>query len=127
MCCIPGSDIASEHVTYHKLCASDESLTALVDEYIVTESNIIGLIVINSHSSRCLSNSIVDNTTAPQLPVYVVSLEDGHSIEDFVSEQKEGDVQIKILIESAVDSGQPLQVPAASTGPSPPLVTSMLN
>ena len=124
MCCIPGSDIPSEHVTYHKLCTSDESLTAVVDKYIATESNIIGLIVINSNSSRCLSDNIADNTTVPQLPVYIVSWEDGNHIEEFVSEQKEGDVQIKISIESAVDSGQPLRIPAAPTGPSPPLVTS---
>ena len=130
MCCEPGSDIPSEHVTYHQLSASDESLTAVVDEYITTESNIIGLIVINSTASRYLSENILDKTTPPQLPVYVVSLEGGTQIEGFVSQQKEGDVQVKVLVESTVDSlpvGLPVQVPAAaSTGPLPPPVTSML-
>jgi len=129
MCCEPGSGIPSEHVTYHQLSASGESLTAVVDEYITTESNLIGLIVINSTASRFLSASVIDKTMAPQLPVYVVSLEDGIQIEDFVSQQKEGDVQVKILIESAVDSfpvGPPVRAPAAPTGPSPPPVTSML-
>ena len=123
MCSVPDSGVAGEHVTYHKLEESDEheNLSSMINFYI-TESNVIGLIIINTVNSTFLPNDFVDTT--PEIPIYVVSLKDGSQIEKFIGEQGEGDVQIKILVESSADS-IPVR-PTAATGYSPPPVQSLL-
>lgn len=101
-CCEPDSDVGSEHVTYHMLTHSDDSLSTVMAKY--TESNIVGVIIINSTNSTFLSNDFVNNSDVPvTVPVYIVSSGDGERLKKFVALHGEGPVQIKVLVESAVD------------------------
>ena len=124
MCSSPDSGVACEHVTYHKLEDPDEhkNLSSMINYY-VTESSVVGLVIINTANSTILPDGFV-NTTSPEIPICVVSLKDGDQIEKFVNVQQEGDVQIKISVESTVDS-LPVR-PTASTRHSPPPIQSLL-
>jgi len=104
MCCEPDRDVGSEHVTYHKLTESDENLSAVMAGY--SESNIVGLIIINTTNSTFLSNDFINNggTIPSTPPVYIVSSGDGKQLSTFVDAYEEGLVQIKVSVESAVDS-----------------------
>lgn len=112
-CCDPDIDIGGEHVTYHILTPLDDSLSTVMAEY--TESNIVGLIIINTTNSTFLSNDFIKNAKNVTPPVYVISSRDGERLKEFVTSHDEGAVQIKVSVESAVDS---LPVSVASTGPS---------
>lgn len=103
MCCDPECGIGSEYVTYHKLTDSDESLSAVMAKY--AESSIVGLIIINTTNSTILNNDFVNNTRdVPSTPpVYIVSSGDGEQLIKLVTSHEEGNVQIKVFMESALD------------------------
>lgn len=119
MCSPPDSGVGSEHVTYHRLGDPDDhdNLSSMINYY-VTESNVMGLIIINAANSTILPDNFVD-TESPEIPIYVVSSRDGDQIERFVSSHGEGDVQIKILVESTVDSMPVRSVPQTVPSPTP--------
>ena len=102
MCCEPDQD-GGEYVTYHKLTDSDDSLSAVMANY--TEPNIVGLIIINTSNSRTLSSDFINKADIPTTPpVYIISLEDGDKLRAFFNTHDEGAVQIKVFVESSVDS-----------------------
>ena len=112
-CCDPDSDVGSEHVTYHVLTGSDKSLSEVIDRYV--ESNVVGLIIINSTDSVFLSNDFKGRYVPQTPPVYIISSGDGEQLIKFVRAHDEGFVQVKVLVESAVDSRSVLTVGATST------------
>ena len=118
MCCDPDSDVGSEHVTYHTLTDTDDNLSTVVEYHI--ESNIVGLIIINNTNGTALSNDLASRYVAPStpIPLYIVSSRDGEQLRALVKGYSEGSVQIKVLVESAVDS-----VPAPVVPSGPPLPT----
>ena len=113
MCCDPESDVGSEHVTYHKLTDADETLSTVTERYI--ESNVVGLIIINSTNSTVLSNEFNARYVPPTPPVYIISVGDGEKLRKFVEAHDEGLVQIKVLVESAVDFVSGSTVPVHPT------------
>lgn len=104
-------DISGEYITYHKLTDTVENFSAVVAKH--AESNVIGLVVINTVNSTFLANdfvNVIDKSSAP--PVYVVSLEDGEQLIAFIKAHDKGAVQIKVLVESLADSvSTPLSSP----------------
>ena len=104
MCCDPDCDVGSEHVTYHILTDSDKTLSSVIEHYL-EEYNIVGLVIVNNTNSTSLSNDIITRYIPPTPPVYVVSSGDGERLSAFVKGHDEGAVQIKVLVESAVDFG----------------------
>ena len=108
VCCKPNSEIDGKYVTYHKLTNSDKSLSTIMTRY--SKSNIVGLIIINTTNSVCLADDFANKGDIPLIPpVYIVSLDDGEALEEFLRLQ-EGFIQIK------VSSGASL--PMDYTGPS---------
>ena len=79
-----------------------------MDEY--AESNVVGLIIINITNSTFLSDKFITRYIPPTPPVYVVSAEDGEQLRKFVKMHEEGSIQIKVSVESAVDSALPTSV-----------------
>ena len=104
MCCDPDAEVGGEHVTYHMLKAEDDNLSTVVEYHI--ESNIVGLIIINHINSLSLSNDLVTRYVAPSppMPLYIVSSRDGKQLKELVEGHEEGLVQIKVSVESAVDT-----------------------
>ena len=121
MCCDPDSDVGSEHVTYHTLTDKDDKLSTVVEYHI--ESNIVGLIIINNTNSTTLSNDFTSRYVAPStpIPLYIVSSRDGEQLRALVKAYNEGSVQIKVLVESAVDS---VPGPVVPSGPPHPTLSS---
>ena len=113
MCCDPDSDVGSEHVTFHQLTDSDESLTIIIERYV--ESNAVGLIIINSTESLFLSDDFKGRYVPSTPPVYIISSGDGEKLRRLVEAHDEGVVLIKVLVESAVDS-----LPASTVPVYPP-------
>ena len=120
ICCDPDSDIGSEHVTYHTL-TEDDNLSTIAECYM--ESNIVGLIIINNINSTTLSNDLASTYVASStpLPLYIVSSRDGEKLRAFVEAHEEGSVQIKVLVESVVDS---VPAPVVPSGLSHPTLSS---
>ena len=114
MCCDPDSDVGSEHVTYHVLTDSDKSLASVIECHV--ESNVVGLIIINSIDSVFLSDEVNAGYVPPTLPVYIISARDGEQLRKFVGAFDIGLVQIKVLWESAVD---PVPTSTALVYPTP--------
>ena len=112
-CCDPDSDVGSKHVTYHVLTGSDKSLSEVIDRYV--ESNVVGLIIINSTDSVFLSNDFKGRYVPQTPPVYIISPGDGEQLIKFIRAHDEGFVQVKVLVESAVDSRSALTVGVTST------------
>ena len=110
ICCEPDQDVGGEYVTYHKLTDSDDSLSAVMAKY--TEPNIVGLIIINTCNSTILSSDFINNAASTP-PVYIISLGDGEKLRAFVNAHDEGAVQIKVYVESTVDT---VSTPVVSTG-----------
>lgn len=103
MCCDPDSIVSGEYVTYHKLTDSDNSLSAVMNYY--TKSSIVGLIIINTTDSTSLANDFINKVDIPSTPpVYIISATEGEQLRAFVKAHDEGYVQIKVIVESAVDS-----------------------
>ena len=103
VCCEPDQDVGGEYVTYHKLTDSDDSLSAVMANY--AEPNIVGLIIINTFNSITLSSGFINKADIPTTPpVYILSLEDGDKLRAFFNTHDEGAVQIKVYVESPVDS-----------------------
>ena len=107
MCCKTIYSTGAQHVTYHNLTDSDRSLSAVVAGY--TKPNVDGLIIINSTDSIFLSNEFISKeggipSSSP--PVYVVSSHDGGKLKEFLDVNQES-VEVKVLIESTMDSGAP--------------------
>ena len=121
MCCDPDSEVGGEHVTYHTLTDTDDNLSTVVEYHV--ESNIVGLIIINTTNSTALSRDLVSRYVAPSppVPLYIVSSRDGERLKEFVKAHNEGFVQIKVLVESAVDS---IPTPVAPSGPLYPTLSS---
>ena len=106
MCCEPrpDSEVGSEHVTYHTSTDKDDNLSTVVENYV--ESNAVGLFIINTTNSTALSNDLISRYVAPSppVPLYIVSSRDGEILRELVEAHDEASVQIKVLVESAVDS-----------------------
>ena len=113
MCCDPVSDVGSEHITFHLLTGSDESLSTVIERYV--ESNVVGLIIINSTDSLFLSNDFKGRYVPPTPPAYIISSGDGEKLRKLVEAHDEGFVQTKVLVESAVDSLPPSTAPVYPT------------
>ena len=112
VCCEPDQEVGSEYVTYHKLTDSDDSLSAVMANY--AEPNIAGLIIINTSNSTTLSSDFINKADQPTTPpVYIISLEDGDKLTTFVSTRDEGAVQVKVHVESTVDT---VSTPGMSAG-----------
>ena len=116
MCCNPDSEVGSEYVTYHVLTDSDKNLSTVVEDYV--ESNIVGLIIINNTNSLFLSDDFNARYVPEKPPVYIISSGDGELLTRFVRAHSEGSVQIKVSVESAVDSLSVPTVPVHPTAPS---------
>ena len=111
VCCEPEQKICGEYVTYHKLTDSDDSLSTVMANY--AEPNIAGLIIINTSNSTTLSSDFINKADQPTTPpVYIISLEDGDKLTTFVSTHDKGAVQVKVLVESTVDT---VSTPGMST------------
>ena len=121
MCCEPGSEVGSEHVTYHTLTDKDDNLSTVVENYVV--SNAVGLIIINTTNSTALSNDLISRYVAPSppVPLYIVSSRDGEILRELVEAHDEASVQIKVLVESAVDS---VPIPVVPSGQLHPALSS---
>jgi len=104
MCCKPECNAESEHVTYHKLKDDDDRNLYEVVHYYSTEFNVVGMIIVNSTDDIFISKDLVNEAKPPEIPVYVVSLEDGEQIKKFISQQRDGNVEIRVYVESPVDS-----------------------
>ena len=105
MCCTSDSDLPGEHIICYQLTDSENSLLKVVEECCEEEANIVGLIIVNSEKSCYLPDEILKNGIPQVPPIYVVSVEDGEDIFDFISAQvSEGDAQVRVLVESVVDS-----------------------
>ena len=104
MCCEPNAVVGGEHVTYHTLTEEDDNLSKAVEYHI--ESHVVGLVIINSTNSLTLPNDLVTRYVAPSppIPLYIVSSRDGKQMKEFVEGHEEGLVQIKISVESTVDT-----------------------
>ena len=105
MCCEPDDSISSQYVTYHKLIDSDRNLSAVLARY--NESNVVGLIIINTNNSLFLSDEFIKNSdsTSLSLPIYIVSLRKGEVLKKFLLEHRGKEVvEVKVSVESAVDS-----------------------
>ena len=112
VCCEPDQEVGGEYVTYHKLTDSDDSLSAVMANY--GEPNIAGLIIINTSNSTTLSSDFINKEDKPTTPpVYIISLEDGDKLITFVSTRDEGAVQVKVHVESTVDT---VSTPGMSAG-----------
>ena len=111
MCCDPDCDAGGEHVTYRILTDSDKTLRSIIDDYV--QSNVVGLIIINSTNSTFLSDEFITRYVPPTPPVYILSSEDGERLRQFVKTHEEGSIQIKASVESAVDSALPTSVVSA--------------
>jgi len=97
--CFPG-----EHIVCYQLTDSDNCLADVVDECCEEEDNVVGLIIANYERSCFLPDEILKNGIPKAPPIYVVSVDDGGQILDFLSAQVNmGDVQVKVVIESIVD------------------------
>ena len=103
MCCEPDREVGGEYVTYHKLTGSDDSLPTVMANY--AEPNIVGLIIINTTNSTTLSSDFINKADQPATPpVYIISLEDGNKLTTFVNTHDKGAVQVKMHVESSVDT-----------------------
>ena len=113
VCCEPDQDVGGEYVTYHKLTDSDDSLSAVMANY--AEPNIVGLIIINTCNSTTLSSDFINKADKPSStpPVYIISLGDGEKLRAFVNAHDEGAVQVKVYVESIVDT---VSTPVVPTG-----------
>ena len=101
-CVTPESEMDCQHVTYYKLIDSDKSLSTILARY--SESNIQGLIIINSTNSVSLSDDFVVKEGEIFIPaVYVVSLEDGKELEKLIGVRKES-----VLVKMQVDGNEPV-------------------
>ena len=112
-CCDPESDVGSEHVTYYTLTDADETLSTVMERYV--ESNVVGLIIINCTNTTVLSDKFNARYVPPTPPVYIISSGDGEKLRKFVEAHDEGLVQIKVLVESAVDFVSGSTVPVYPT------------
>jgi len=84
------------------------SLLEVVEECCEDEANVVGLIVVNFQKSCFLPDDILKNGVPQVPPIYVVSVEDGEQLLDFMSAQvNEGDVQVKVLVENTLDVDNP--------------------
>ena len=102
-CCEPDQEVGGEYVTYHKLTGSDNSLSAVMANY--AEPNIAGLIIINTTNSTTLLSDFISKADQPATPpVYIISLEDGNKLTTFVNTHDEEAVQVKVHVESTVDT-----------------------
>ena len=103
VCCELDEEVGGEYVTYHKLTNLDDSLSTVMAKY--AESNIVGLIVINTTNSTTLSYDFINEAEIPSTPpVYIVSSEDGEKLIKFADKHDQGAIQIKVHLESTVDS-----------------------
>ena len=101
-CCRSEGEIGFEHVTYHKLTDSDKSLSIILAKY--SNSNICGIIIINSTNSVSLSDDIaIKEGDILMPPVYVVSLEDGCELETFIGAREKQSVLIRVVVDITVD------------------------
>ena len=103
ICCSPNNVIGSECVTYHKLIDSDQSLSTVMTRYL--ESSLVGLIIINTTNRLSLPDNFdsSEGEVSLTLPVYVVSLEDGEKLEEFLRARKEEFVEVTVVFDSDVD------------------------
>ena len=103
ICCSPNNAIGSECITYHKLTDSDQSLSTVMARYL--ESSLVGLIIINTTNRLSLPSNfdIREGDLSLKLPVYVVSLENGEKLEEFLRARKEEFVEVTVLFDSDVD------------------------
>ena len=105
MCCTSDSDLPGEHIICYHLTNSENSLPAVVEECCEDESNVVGLIIVNFEKNCFLPDEILKNGIPQAPPIYVVSVEDGEQIFDFISAQVNvGNTQVRVLVESVVDS-----------------------
>ena len=104
MCCDPNDCVGAQYVTYHKLTDSDKSLSAVLAGY--NKPNVVGLIVINTTNSLFLSHEFVneEDNLSSSLSVYVVASNDGVKLKDFLFHNEQAIVEVKVKIESTVDS-----------------------
>ena len=108
MCCTSDSDLPGEHIICYQLTDSENSLLKVVEECCEEEANVVGLIIVNFEKSCYLSDKILKNGIPQAPPIYVVAVEDGEQIFDFISAQVSmGDAQVKVLVESVVDPESP--------------------
>ena len=108
MCCTSDSDLPGEHIIFYQLTHSVNSLLEVAEECCEDEANVVGLIVVNFEKSCFLPDDILKNGVPQGPPMYVVSVEDGEQLFDFMSAQvSEGDVQVKVLVESSLDADNP--------------------
>jgi len=104
LCYNPDREISVDHVTYHKLTDSDESLSTVMDNYF-SKSNIVGLIIINTTNSVHLPVNFINKRGDPLLKsVYILSSEDGEQLEDFLRVREEVSIQIESDVDSAPTS-----------------------
>ena len=104
MCCTSDSGIPGEHIICYQLTISDNSLLEVVEECCEDESNVVGLIIVNFEKSYYLPDKILKNGVPQAPPIYVVSVEGGEQIFDFINAQTNvGDAQVRVLVESVVD------------------------
>jgi len=104
MCCKPECDVFSEHVTYHKLKDDDDRTLNEVVHYYSMEFHVVGMMIVSSTDDLFISKELVDKAMPLEIPVYVISTDDGEQIENFISHQRDGDVEIKVYVDSPVDS-----------------------
>ncbi|XP_065915635.1 uncharacterized protein [Dysidea avara] len=105
ICCAPDSDLPSEHVTYYQLTDAEKCLVDVVEEQCYVKSDVIGLIIINYNSSIYLSKEMFKKGVPKKPPMYVVALEDGEQIVEFFNTKvDDGDMMVKVLVDSDVDS-----------------------
>ena len=103
MCCNPNDCVGAQYVTYHKLTDSDKSLSTVLAGY--SKPNVAGLIIVNTTNSLFLSHEFVNKEgSISSLPVYVVASNDGEKLKDFLFHNEEAIVEVRVMIESTVDS-----------------------
>lgn len=103
VCCHFDSKFGAQCVTYHKLTESDKSLSTVVTRY--SESNVIGLIIINTSNSVSLSENFTKGSIPSMPSVYVVSSEDGPKLQELLRTRDE--VQIKVESRNTVHLQHP--------------------
>ena len=98
------SGLPGEHIVCYQLTDSDNCLADVIDGCCVEEDNVVGLIIANYGKSCFLPDEILNNGIPNTPPIYVVSLDDGEKVFDFMSTQVNmGDIRVKVLVESDVD------------------------
>jgi len=96
ICCPPDNSISGEHISYIRVADTNETLCSVVEN---CSSILQGLIIINSVPSLILPNEFIIDGIPKELPVYVISLDDGKQVDEFISKREPGDVQLKVVVE----------------------------